>query len=123
MFNSRIVVTPIHSEAVARLEWNSQTEELYVQYTSSDNSYAQQEVDFEQFTTLCNLAHRYGSWGSALHEWKSIRDKAFAARDYLAFQEFAKDAHPETMKRMAKWAAEEVARQGIKINITKQRGW
>lgn len=126
MFNSRIVVVPLDSEAVSRLEWNSKEQELYVQYQSGPNSYTETEVGYAEFTHLCQLAHERGSWGQALHVWKTDRKLMFEQRDYEAWQEFVGAVHPATLARVAAWAKEEVNRQNLdqlRLRITKQRGW
>lgn len=121
MFSARIIVQPTSSEAVARLEWDSVNETLYVQYTSSDSAYSETEVDYDQFAALCGEANRLGSWGSALHHWKRAREEAFYIRDRNAFDELARSVHPATLERFAKWAQEEVQSRTLTARVSRRR--
>ena len=120
MFNARIVVQPQGSDAVARLEWDSVNEVLYVQYHSSDTTYDEQEVGYDQFAGLCNEANRLGSWGSALHHWKEARKEAFYMRDRNAFDEFVRSVHPSTLERFAEWTNEEVRQRKLAQRVQRR---
>jgi hypothetical protein len=124
MFNARIVIVPTDSTAVERLEWDSASQTLYTKYVTGDSVYADTEGGDSQFDLLRNLARQYGSWGSALHNWKQQREAAFEIRDRNAFDEFTEKVHPATMARIAEWAKEAVLEQQLQAQIaqaTKQR--
>lgn len=87
MFKSRIIVTPLDSEAVVHLEWNSVEQIVYFRYLAGDTTYDLQGITYERFAHLCSEAHRLGSWGSALHYWKKEAIEHQAAerkREFLA---------------------------------------
>jgi hypothetical protein len=91
-----------------------------VQYQSSDNTYDESEVNYDQFATLCNEANRLGSWGSALHRWKEARKEAFYIRDRNAFDDFVRSVHPETLKNFAQWSAEELRQRKLAQRVQRR---
>jgi len=103
MFRSRIIVTPLDSDAVSKLEWNSETEVLFVNYVSGTKTYRTDGVTFESFTILCHEANRLGSWGSALHHWKAKHEADSYAKDKEAFDKWASNASQASMERWTSW--------------------
>ena len=88
MFNVRIIVVPTDSTALIQLEWNSVTGEIYTTYKSSGHkTYAAGDVDFNDFSRLCHLAQQLGSWGSALHQWKTAREASSIIKAENKFNE------------------------------------
>jgi hypothetical protein len=109
MFDSRIIVSPRESGAVKRLEWDSDSQTLYVTYKSGDNVYLVGRVDYASWSELNDSAQALGSWGRALYRWKQGRVVSYEERDRAAFDQLIKDMHPETVDRMANWFLEEAA--------------
>lgn len=106
MFTNRIVITPVGSGAVERLEFDSDTQSLYVTYKSGDNVYLIEQVGWDDFMDLLDSAHDHGSWGRALHRWKVGRVVTFEERDREAFEALVEGMHPNTVARMAEWFVE-----------------
>ena len=95
MFKSRIIITPLESEAVVHLEWNSVEEILYFRYHEGEKTYNLEQITYERFAHLCSEAHRLGSWGSALHYWKkeAVEQQAAARKEeFLRVWDILSDA-------------------------------
>jgi hypothetical protein len=101
MFKSRIIITPLDSEAVVHLEWNSVEEIAYFRYRDGEKTYDLQGITYEHFAHLCSEAHRLGSWGKALHYWKKEAIEKQAVATAVRKQEFLEvwRTLPDTVKK------------------------